>query len=1255
MRLGASRILSFVVGLVLVVSSSGVSARDWQGGDGFRSASLPVAPQGKPGFTRMLPTTTGITFTNLCPESLHLTNQIFLNGSGVAAGDMDGDGWCDLFFASVGGPCALYRNLGDWKFQDTTREAGVACEGIPATGAAFADLDGDGDLDLIVNSIGAGTHIFYNDGKGHFTRRFMLNEKKGGMSLALADIDGDGFLDLYITNYRPSGLMDMPNARAWFRRVGGKLAVDKIDGRPMTDPAFTNRFIVDERQGIQEQGEVDALYRNQGGTNFVAVSFTDGAFLDEDGKPLREPPYDWGLSAMFRDINRDGLPDLYVCNDFFSEDRFWLNLGGGRFQLCPRLTLRHTSLFSMGLDFADINRDGLDDFLVLDMLSRDHRQRMRQMGDPFPPLLTPGQIEDRPQYGLNMLFLNRGDGTFAEIAQLSGVDASEWSWMPIFLDVDLDGWEDLLVSTGNERAARDPDVVEQLRTLRKERQLSDAEIFQARKAFPRLATGVVAFRNRGDLTFEDVPASWGLDSKSVANGMALADLDNDGDLDLVVNYFHDAVGIYRNEASAPRVAVRLKGNAPNSTGIGARIRVTGGPVPQSQEIICGGRYLSSDQPMRVFAAGSAANRLTIEVIWRSGKQSVIRDALPHRAYEIAEAAATAPHQPSPINHQPFFTDVSDLLHHTHHDDPFDDFARQPLLPHRLSQLGPGVAWFDLDGDGWEDLIIAGGRAGRLAVFHNDGKGKFQRLEDAPLTQPIARDQTTVLGWRDPGGQALLLAGSANYEDGLTVGGAVRQFNLAAKTVEDAVPGQPSSTGPLALADVDGDGQLDLVVGGRVVPGRYPEPASSLVFRGTADKFVQDEENSQRLAQVGLVSGAVFSDLDGDGDPDLVLACDWGPLRLFRNEAGKLRPWEARLTWNNGGTITHQPSTINHQPFTIAHLTGWWTGVTTGDFDGDGQLDIVAANWGRNTRYERHRAQPLRIFYGDLDGDGTTDLVEAHFDRGLKQLVPDRSLDALAKALPFLRERFTPPWANRTYSESSVEEIFGDRLKTAKHWEAAWLESTVLLNRGDHFEARPLPIEAQMAPAFGVCVADLDGDGNEDIFLSQNFFAVQPETPRSDAGRGLLLRGDGKGGFAAVPGQASGIKVYGEQRGCAVCDYDQDGRADLVVTQNAAATKLFHNESAKPGLRVRLIGGSGNPSAVGAALRLIHVQRQGPLREIHAGSGYWSQDSAVQVLSRSEQPSGIWVRWPGGRITTAELAKEAQEIEVRPDAGVKVVR
>jgi hypothetical protein len=1198
--------------VLVAILAAAVPAVGAEVGPGYRSVPLMVPNSGHAGFSLLSPAQTGIDFTNTLSNDNAAQNQIRLNGSGVALGDVDGDGWCDIFVCALEGHVALFKNLGGWRFTNITAQAGLDFPGNFSTGATFADVDGDGALDLLINGIGTGTRLFLNDGHGHFTEapNAGLIHRFGAMTCTLADIDGDGALDLYVANYRTTTI----------RSTGFSLLND--NGRRMIMPQDRNRLELTPEGRVLENGEPHFLYHNDGHGHFRVASWTNGVFLGEDGQRLSRPPLDWGLTAAFRDLNGDGAPDLYVCNDFHSPDRIWLNDGHGRFRALPPLALRHTATFSMAVDFADVDRDGRDDILVSDMMSRQSGRRLMQIAGMDPYQISIGKFDDRPQLDRTVLQWNRGDGTYAEVATYAGLENSEWNWSVIFLDVDLDGYEDLLASTGHMFDTQDLDA---------------QALIQSRGPYPRemvpkkllmlppLRQPKLAFRNRGDLTFAECGSAWGFDQVGVSHGMALADLDNDGDLDLVVNNLNGSLGIYRNESPAPRIAVRLTGTPPNTHGIGARITVTGGPVPQSQEMMCGGRYLSCDDTLRVFAAGNPTNRLRIEVAWRSGQHSVVTNAAPNCLYEINEAGAldsadhSSPLTPPPASTQsPIFEDVSQRLAHVHTEEPFDDFARQPLLPKRLSQLGPGVCWWDLDGDGWEDLLIGSGKGGELAFYRNDRQGGFQRINEPPWNAPASRDQTTILGWA-PGA---VLVGSANYEDGLAGGSAVEMHLLGQGQLEQWVAAWESSAGPMARADYDGDGTLDLFVGGRVVPGRYPAPAASRLFRQQGGKLVLDEANTSRLSGAGLVSGAVWSDLDGDGWPDLVLACEWGPIRVFHNAHGVLEE------------ITQQLG--------LAKLTGWWNGVTTGDLDGDGQLDIIATNWGLNTKYHATPEFPFRIYYGDFNGDGILDIIEARYDEATRREVPGRDLGALSAGLGFVRERF-PTYA--AFGQASVADLLGDAFKSAQKVEASTLASMIFLNRTNHFEARPLPPEAQFSTAFAACVGDYDGDGLEDVFLSQNFFATEPKTPRCDAGRGLWLHGDGKGGLLPVPGQVSGVAVYGEQRGAALCDYDHDGRVDLVVTQNGALTRLFHNVHGRPGLRVKLVGPPGNPLGIGAVIRLETAGHLGPAREIHAGSGYWSQDSAVQILAGPEPPSRVAVRWPGGTTTWTNIAHGSREVTV----------
>lgn len=1239
---------------LLFVSVAGRGAPAWEPGPGFRSAPLSFPDNTQPGFTQLPAAVTGVTFTNLLSDAAEAHNRLLEIGSGVALGDVDGDGWTDLYLCGLEGSNAIYRNLGNWRFEDITARAGVACPGQFSTGCVLVDLEGDGDLDLLVNSLGGGTRLFRNDGKGVFSedRQSGLFPAFGATSMALADLDGDGDLDLYVTNYRTDTFLDQPEALSpkLRRQPDGSTSVEPKE-RFVILPAPTGPPLVVER------GEPDVAYINRGGGHFAPVPWNLGVFRSAEGGRLASTPTDWGLAVLFRDLNGDRLPDLYVCNDFvYWPDRVWLNRDGRFFQPAPAHAFRTFSLASMAVDVADLNRDGVDDLFVSDMLNPRRQARAWQRPDTLDetvrwPKHDPDFIPEVPR---NTLQLARGDGTYAEIAQLAGVAATDWTPAVAFLDVDLDGWEDLLLVTGNKHDVQDTDALGALGS--RMRASTPAMRRQERAQLPPRKAPSLALRNRHDLTFEDASARWGFHAVGFAHGIALGDLDNDGDLDVVINAMNELARVYRNECPAPRVAVRLRGLAENTRGVGARIILRGGPVTQSQEIMAGGRFCSSDDPVRAFAAGAAA-RLELEVLWRSGRRTRVADVRPNRIYECVESEANAPPQSDPPPPAPLFEDVSVRLQQVQVDAPFDDFARQPLLPRRLSTLGPGVAWADLDGDGGDELIISGGKGGRCAIYRNDGHGQFTEWSDAPVPKVNSRDQTGVVVWHGADGRPRLIIGESNWEDGdpttppfrvLAIGpdksGGARllpsRHNLDSGTARPeprptgpeprdrsaevrAFSGEATAaTGPLALGDLDGDGDLDLFVGGRALAGRYPMPADSWLFLND-DGVLRP---AQRFPALGLVSGALFADLDGDGDPDLALACDWGPVRVFINDGGRLSERTDELG--------------------LARWKGWWNGIAAGDFDGDGRLDLVASNWGRNWRTDQPTGvrdpAPVQLVYGEFAGDGVLQTLLASWDPDLSKVTPWRERRAVVAAIPPVAARCPD---HHRYGGASLAEVLGESAASATVLEAGLFDSTVFLNRGGGFEPHSLPVEAQFSPAFGIGVGDFDGDGAEDLFLAQNFFGVDVETSRQDAGTGLVLLGDGRGGFRALAPREAGFNIPGEQRGVAVADFDGDGRLDLVVGQQAGSTRLLRNTRGRSGVHVKLEGPPGNPTGVGAVVRLRWGGTHGPARAVQAGSGYWSQDSAQLVLAAPTAPTAVWIRWPQGREVEYPWPAGAREVTV----------
>jgi hypothetical protein len=645
----------------------------------------------------------------------------------------------------------------------------------------------------------------------------------------------------------------------------------------------------------------------------------------------------------------------------------------------------------------------------------------------------------------------------------------------------------------------------------------------------------------------------------------------------------------------------------------------------------GGYYLSGSDAQLTFAA-HADSGATIEVRWRSGRRSVIDAARANRLYEISETdavdagtARVATPNASPAGTS-LFTNASSLLGGaTHTDSLFADFRRQPLLPTRLSQLGPGVSWIDVDLDGQDDLVFGGGRGGRLTVLRS-AKGRFTPLS---LTSAIqAYDLTTVLPSFNGQGHLSLLAGQSSYETGsaadalalpsvvaFPIGGSARAGAPVA-----AVAGDTTSVGALCMADVNADGVLDLFVAARSIPGAWPLPGKSRLLLGTSSgAFVVDSTNIKALSALGLVSDAIFADLDGDARPDLVLATEFGPIRVLHNDNGSFR--DVTRSMGLGGRSSR------------------WNGIAVGDFDSDGRLDLIATSWGRNIPWQATESRPYTLTVS-RSADDRLALLFGRADSITQREMPLDGFSRIGAAMPSVKERFA---TFADFARADVDALLGADAARAIRVGATTFEHTLFLNRGDHFEASPLPTAAQLAPAFAAVVADYDGNGTDDVFLGQNFFPTEINTMRFDAGAGLLLLGNGHGLLTPQTTTASGIAVRGESRGAAAADFDADGRVDLAVSQNGGPMTLWRNATGLPGLRVRLRGPASNPFAIGAQLRVKAEGMPRPLREIHAGGGYWSMNAATQVLAIPAGTAALWVRWPDGQEQTVTLPPGQREV------------
>jgi hypothetical protein len=884
----------------------------------------------------------------------------------------------------------------------------------------------------------------------------------------------------------------------------------------------------------------------------------------------------------------------------------------------------------------------------------------------------------------NTLQVNRGDNTFVETAALANVEASGWTWASAFVDVNLDGYDDLLAANGHAYDAMSADAQIRISSSGADR---GPGWRQSLLMYPDLNLKNAAFRNQGDGTFEAVRHGWGLGEEAdVSHGMTTADLDQDGDQDVIINRLNDPVGIFENRAKAPRVAIRLVGQGPNTEAIGAEVRVQpeqGAVPPQEKAVIAGGQYLSDGGETLSFAVG-AADSVRIETRWPDGQRSVVEgkrnrlyeirhpDAqvdwempndtatavsagfpdieVVHRSYDhlfagLGEGHALSDSADVAPDSSRLFEEVSDRLDHTHPENRYPDFKRQPLLPRKLSQQGPGIAWADVSGNGHDDLLIGTGKGGALAFYRNEGNGRFSRIRGNVLDQTYDRDLAGIVAIPKENG-AKVIVGQSGYDrlpDEPKRQSRILVFDADANGLErtQTLEFGEGAVGPLAVADVNGDGRLDLFAGGRHIPGKYPASVSSVLFLNEGGTFQRASSRSRVFEDLGLITGAVFADINRDGAIDLLLASEWGPIHYFRNRGN--------------GYFQNRTEEIG-----LSTYTGLWRGIDVGDFNGDGKIDVVAANWGWNSRYGHppgaprdadtpRLKHPLRIYYGDFTRNGIFESIEGHYLPDKEAYVPYFGFSKIRDAMPYVRRRIQ---SFRQYSTMSIPDIIGARRsRLARTKEASTLSHMVFLNQGTgenrQFEGKALPWWSQMSAGFAPSVGDVDGDGAQDIILSQNFFATEVKTPRQDGGRALWLDGNGDGGFESVRGHESGLIVYGEQRAASLGDMDEDGRIDVVVAQNGAETKLFRNIGATPGIRVRLEGPPGNLRGIGSAVRLRFEEKAvGPATVVRAGSSYWSQHALTPVLGAGDRSvSAVQVQWPGGEQSRAEVNSETRSVTI----------
>ncbi len=1158
-------------------------------------------------------------------------------GGGVCIGDYDNDNRPDIYLVSQTGRDRLYRQIADFKFQDVTDSVGIDETVNWGTGAVFTDINNDGLLDLYVCNYDAPNQLYINDGDGSFTESaadFGIDFAGASVMAGFADYDLDGDLDLYLLTNRlyPGPAADIPRTR-------------QVNGEVQLAPGLDEMFHIQERniggeiqKFIVKAGQSDHLYRNNGDGSFTDVSRQAGIVGNHPG-----------LSATWWDFDSDGQPDLYVCNDFWDADRLYHNNGDGSFTDVLDETFPHTPWFSMGSDFADINNDGLFDFLAADMSATTHYMSKLMMGDMNESRWFLESAEPR-QYMRNAVYLNTGTDRFMEVAYLTNLASTDWTWSVKFGDLDNDGLVDVFFTNGTANQSFDPDLTRRMRALgaqqararKNDPTLRWEEQWQLyRTVDPRREANLV-FQNRGDLRFENVTQQWGLGDENISFGAAYADLDRDGDLDLVVSNVDDPVSVYRNEAATgASVLITLRGTTSNRFGIGATVTLETAEGSQVRQLAPTRGYMSANEPVLHFGLGSAEMITSLSVRWPSGATQRFDQLRVNRFYTITEPSEQTRQAPPPAIPKRQFHEVAaasgiELPKGT--EQPYDDYRAQPLLPARLSQLGPGMAWGDADGDGDEDLFVGGstGRSGTL--FINQGDGSFQRRTGGPWVSDRSSEDMAPL-WLDVEGDGdmdlYVASGSIECEAGDPVLRDRLYLNNGdgtfTKAPPQALPHAADSSGVVVAGDYDADGDLDLFVGGRVIPGQYPLTPTSRLLRNDAGTFVDVTDSvAPELATVGLVTSALWSDADNDGRLDLLVTLEWGPVSYWHN---------------NGAGFENQTRAAG-----LADRTGWFNSITGSDLDNDGDIDYIVMNTGLNTKYQASPTKPVYLYYGDFQGNGTKSLVEAK--PAEVGLLPVRGRSCSSNVMPFIGQKL-PTY--RSFALASLDEIYTDEaLSDALMFQATHLESGVLLNEGVtngtvRFRYQPLPRLAQASPGYGVVSCDFDGDGAMDVYTVQNFFGREPETGRWDGGLSLMMQGDGQGHLTPSPTSQTGLIVTGDATGLTVCDVNNDGRPDLAVTCNNDAMLVFENDAPvndeRKFLAVRLEGPPGNPTGVGARVSLLYNGTLQQTVEVYAGSGYLSQSSSWLFFGRGSHrtPLELRVRWPDGRVSTHTTDPAADRI------------
>jgi len=1094
-------------------------------------------------FTEIDAEDSGITFANRIDENDTLnilTFEYVYNGGGVAMGDFNNDSLVDIYFTANTRPNKLYLNRTQkgekLHFEDVTEKANVDGNGRWSSGIALVDINNDNLLDIYVcatarKTVRQRTNILYvNQGVGKdgvpifkdMAQEYGIADTTHTTNAAFFDYDNDGDLDLY-------------------------LVVNEMD-----DDKLPNKF--QEKGSIKESKRTDRLYKNfnkeEGKIRFADVSKEAGIFDDA-----------FGLGINITDINQDGWKDIYVTNDFLTNDLLYINNQNGTFSEKAIDYFKHTSYSAMGNDIEDINNDGLVDIIALDMMPEtNYRKKMMTPANSYVTYQNNDKFGYLYQYPRNTLQLNRGKNPntgqtlFSEISLLAGVAQTDWSWTPMVTDFDNDGFRDIIITNGFPRDITDLDFLayrNEVNSLMSKSMLLDY--------VPKVKLKNYAYKNMAKsnaVQFEDVTDKWGINNPTSANGAAYADLDNDGDLDYVVNNINDSASVFQNNLTKLKpeesnyLGVRLKGSQYNINSIGAWIEIIyGDNQKQVYENNPYRGYLSSIEPKAHFGLGKHRQVKQVKVIWPGGKSIVVKQVKANQTITLDEKNATTslPDVNLPKANT-FFEEITQkvTLDYKHEEEDYIDFNVQKLLPHKLSQFGPSMSVGDINADGIEDVFVAGSKNHKGKFLLQQPNGTFKTIDLLPGkdgSEKLSEDMGTLLFDADKDGDLdLYIVSGSNesapnapeYQDKLYINDGKGHFieNI------NALPKFLKSGSCVKAADFDKDGDLDLFVGGRVEPNMYPKPVNSYILLN--DKGIFRDVTTQFapiLQNIGMICDVSWSDFDNDGWLDLVMAGEFMPITILKNNQGK--------------------SFLIHESEELKSKVGWWNSVASGDFDNDGDIDYIFGNNGLNTLLKASNKLPVSIYAKDFNNDGFFDAIPTVFYKdteGDRKEFPFNTRDDLAKQFIQTRQRFQN---YAKFSQATIKEILKpEELKDAIVVRATFFESSYMENLGNgKFSIKALPIEAQFAPIFGIITQDFDQDGNLDILLAGNDYGIEVSVGRNDAFQGLMLRGDGKGNFLTVNMQKSGFCADGDAKSL-VKVLNPKGKLMTLVSQNRNYLKLF---------------------------------------------------------------------------------------------------